>query len=950
MMKGETVIPDFSRRTFLKGTVALTLTLQRLHFPSAFAGGPSEPSAQSSPDMAAYRSWEDIYREKWTWDRIVHGTHLWANCAAACSWNLFVKDGVVWREEQAPVYNQTNPSLPDFNPRGCQKGGCYSSLMYSPSRLKYPMRRVGPRGSGKWEKISWDEALNEIADKMIDVCLEDGPQSIYWDFGNIDFGPGSAAQMRLFSLMGVPTPDMLAGTGDFPLGAAQTWGLVNVDGTADDWCHSDFILVWSMNPSYTRIPEAHFLWEARYRGTTVVSVAPDYNASTIHADLWINPRVSTDTALALSMAQVIVSEKLYKESYVQEQTDLPFLVREDTRCFLREKDLKEGGKEDVFYLWDTKTRALVEAPGTAGHRHATLRLDEVSPALHGRYWATLKSGQEVRVRPVFAVLEQHLAAYTPEKAEEVTGVGAELIRQTARRLAQAKAVTILASFGSCKHYHSDVMQRSMILLLALTGNQGKRGGGLRLSALWSLSGFEWLAGAHEPTFFQKLALRFYRPSVRMIEDHMAKFMKEEFPFYPNIPWLWMHGGLKEVLEKDHPQLGPALEEALSQDWLPLFPAREKDPKIFVATGANALRRWPVPQTIEKTLWPKLKLVFTVDFRLSTTALKSDIVLPAAGYYEKRGIKYAYTYLPYIVFGNKAVEPLGESKGEWEIYGLLARKIQERAKERGVGAYKSAVGKDKDLRKIYDVWSEEGKYPAEDDRPALDYIMKNSKSVVDCTWEEGVEKGAVRIQGVGMYGPGNATCSDFQAGETIYPSQWFVEQKEPWPTLTGRQQFYLDHPWFLAAGEELPAYSEPPAAGGEHPLRLTGGHTRWSIHAIWRDQSPLLRLQRGEPVAFMSAADAQARDVRDHDQVKVFNDVGSFQVHVKISPAVQPGQIVIYHAWEPYQFEKWNSTQDVIPSPFKPTHLVGNYGHIRYRGYYLSPGYTPRGTRVDVAKV
>lgn len=944
------MLSSVSRRSFLKGTVALTLALRRLRLPSAFAAASADTASSSALDIREYRSWEDLYRRKWQWDKIVHGTHLWANCASQCSWDLFVKDGVVWREEQAAVYDQTNPSLPDFNPRGCQKGGCYSTLMYSPSRLKYPLRRVGPRGSGKWEKISWDEAFDAIADQFIDACIEDGPQSILWDFGNIDFGPSTIAQMRFFSLLGVPTMDGLAGTGDLPIGAVQTWGLVNVDGTADDWCNSDLIFIWSMNPVYTRIPEAHFLWEARYRGATVVSVAPDYNASTIHADLWINPRVSTDTALALGMAQVIVQEKLYKEDYVREQTDLPFLVREDTKCFLREKDLKIGGKEDVFYLWDTKTKKIVDAPGSAGHRRATLRLDDVVPALTGRYWVTLANGREVRVRPVFTLLEERLASYTPERVAEVTGVSAEVIRETARRLGRAKAVTILASFGSCKHYHSDVLQRTMILLLALTGNQGKRGAGLRLSALWSLSGFEWLAGAHEPTWFQKLALRYYRPAVRTVEEHMAKFMKEEFPFQPNLPWLWVHGGLKEVLEKDHAQLGPAVDEALAREWMPIFPAPGKNPRIFVATGANALRRWPVPQSIEKAVWPKLKLVVTVDFRLSTTALKSDIVLPAAGYYEKRGIKYAYTYLPYIVFGEKAVDPLGEAKSEWEIYGVLAKRIQQRAKARGVGPYRNAVGKERDISKLYDKWSENGRFPVEDDRPTVEYIMKHSKAVIDCTWEQAVEKGAVRIQGVGHYGPGSAMCSDFQPGETIYPSQWFVEHKEPWPTLTGRQQFYLDHSWFLAAGEELPAYSEPPLSGGSHPLRLTGGHTRWSIHAIWRDQSPMLQLQRGEPVAYMSAADAQARGIGEHDRVKVFNDVGFFFVRVKISPAVQPGQIVMYHAWEPYQFEQWHGTQDVISTPFKKTHLVGDYGHIRYRGYYASPGYTPRGTRVEVVKV
>ena len=75
-----------------------------------------------------------------------------------------MKDGIVWREEQNAIYEPSEPGVPDFNPRGCQKGACYTTCMYEPSRLLHPLKRVGERGSGKWKRISWDEALGEIAD------------------------------------------------------------------------------------------------------------------------------------------------------------------------------------------------------------------------------------------------------------------------------------------------------------------------------------------------------------------------------------------------------------------------------------------------------------------------------------------------------------------------------------------------------------------------------------------------------------------------------------------------------------------------------------------------------------------------------------------------------------------------------------------------------------------
>jgi nitrate reductase alpha subunit len=159
----------------------------------------------------------------------------------------------------------------------------------------------------------------------------------------------------------------------------------------------------------------------------------------------------------------------------------------------------------------------------------------------------------------------------------------------------------------------------------------------------------------------------------------------------------------------------------------------------------------------------------------------------------------------------------------------------------------------------------------------------------------------------------ATCSDLKPDEAFHPFDWFVIDKEPWPTLTGRQQFYIDHDWYLEMGEEMPLHKDPPKAGGDYPLWITGGHTRWSIHAIWRTNRLMLRLQRAEPVAYINAQDAGRRGINDNDLIWVYNDVGGFKVHAKIAPSVQPGQVVVYHAWEPYQFEL-DGQPDRVPSP------------------------------------
>jgi DMSO reductase family type II enzyme molybdopterin subunit len=900
-----------------------------------------------------YRSWEDLYREKWTWDRVVKGTCNRADCIAACSLNLFVKDGIVWREEQNPIFPQTNKSVPDFNPRGCQKGICYSDLMYDPTRIKYPLRRVGERGSGRWQRISWEEALTEIADKIIDVCLEDGPECIVYDFGttNIDFGPGTPAEFHLTQELGVTTLDEWAGVGDLPMGAIQTWGLFNAEGTSDDWFNAETILVWLGNPVYTRVPDVHFMFEARYHGSRVITIAPDYNATAVHSDLWVNPRVGTDAALALALCHVIIEEKRYETRYVQEQTDLPFLVREDTRRFLRQSDLREGGKEDIFYIWDKKTNAVQEAPGTAGQETPSIDLGDLDPALEGRFEVQLADGSWVAVRPVFSLLRRRLVDYTPERAAEITGLSPNLIRRLAREIAESKSVLIFASWGACKHYHMDLIQRAMILLLALTGNTGRPGTGMRIGAWWNMS------LSYDKSVAALLDQQQERPKVREVERIIEGTARAATTMTPVMVWLYTHdegyARLVDTASYHDPEIKRPIREyvreALDKGWMPVHPKPGKKPRVFLYSGMNPLRRWPAPDVIREHLWSQLELIVTWEFRMSSSAMYSDIVLPAAGWHEKSGVKFCQSYVPYVCVGEQAVEPLYESKNEFDIMARLAATIERRAREREEGTYTDVFGRPYDLRDLARRWSFDGEFGEGDAEKALEMEFSISQPVRGSSWEEVAKHGAVRVKSTGSYGPITAMASDLKEDEPLYPFAWFVEGKEPWPTLTGRQQFYIDHPWFLEAGEDLPVHKEAPAAGGDYPLRLTGGHTRWSIHAIWRANRTLLRLQRGEPVMYINPRDAEARGLRDHDVAWVRNDLGAFKVHVKLAPGVQPGQVVMYHAWEPYQFEGWMSQQVVNPSPWKPLHLAGGYGQLHYRFALAQPSHVSRAVSVELEK-
>jgi len=322
-------------------------------------------------------------------------------------------------------------------------------------------------------------------------------------------------------------------------------------------------------------------------------------------------------------------------------------------------------------------------------------------------------------------------------------------------------------------------------------------------------------------------------------------------------------------------------------------------------------------------------------------MKADLILPAAGYYEKRGLKYAVALAPYVVPGDRAVAPLGESKPEWEVMALLAQRIQGRARERGI------AGAAADL---YDRFSQDGRYGPHDDVKLLDHILHGSSSTAGIGWQEALRKRAIRAKSIGGWGTTSGIGSEVEPQGSLSPSRIHVEQKHAWPTLTGRQQFYIDHPWFFEADEALPRWKPLPGSTDAYPVRLTGGHTRWSIHAIWRGEPHLLRLQRGEPAMWMASEDAAARGIGDNDFVRVYNDHGSFQVRARIAPSVAPGEAILYHAWEPYQFPDWRGNMEVTASPFKPVHLVDDYGHLRYRVFQSGIMHVPRGVPVQIARV
>ena len=948
-----------TRRSFITGSsAALALSLLQLR---AHAGSDGTSStAPSIPPAAAYRGFQDVYRQSWAWDHIGKSTHF-VNCwfQRGCSWNVYVKDGLVWREEQTAAYPQTNQEVPDFNPRGCNKGACYSDRMYDASRVTHPLKRVGKRGGGKWKRVSWQQAMREIGETCFDIIAEHGTGAVQFDEGTaITNGCNGLGLYRTFAILDTPFIDMNAECGDHHPGVYATTGKLIFSGSMDDLFYSDLILCWGSNPAVTQIPNAHFINEARYKGARVTTIAPDLNPSSIHADRWIAVKPGTDAALGLSAAHVLIEENLYDEAFVSEQTDMPLLLDKDTGRFLREKDLKADGAEDVFYLYDKRKKRIVEAP------KRSLKLHRIQPALEGEFAVETLNGP-VTATPVFAALRRHLSQYTPEAAAELTGVSSKTIREFAREVGNAKAAVLIAQASFSKYYHGVEMERAQILLLTLAGHIGKKGSGILGFPYIHPGGIDLLSGVSGSLTPRRALQELEKqlaPTVKKLEDagYTEEMIQYSFSRQQYIQagspstnlFFYFHGGLDGLYgssKKYDPymkrELGEYLEEAFAKKWQ-ADPSKVQ-PRAFLQVGGNTFRRMRGQDRLLDGFLPKLDLLVTVDWRMSYTATLSDYILPAAGWYEKDDITWSTPLAPFAHPVTKVVEPVAEARSDWAFHCLFLKELQTIAKERGVRTCRDRLGKERRIDQCYDEFTFQGRYTEDNPEDLLREIFKIATNLDGISWDEIKEAGFARYtsSGVGFLNSGNTM--DWNKGETLTANTWQTQKKHPWPTLTRRLQFCIDHPFYEELGEVLPVHKDDPAIGGDYPLHMVGGHSRWTIHSSWREQKHMLQLNRGRPTIFLSPRDAGSRGIEDGDMVRVFNDIGRFELAAKVSAATRPGTVIVYHAWEPYQFPGGKSHASAEPAPINPIQLSGGYFHLQPMLAAGAPGSPDRGTRVEV---
>ncbi|WP_456289798.1 nitrate reductase subunit alpha [Paenibacillus sp. AK002] len=363
------------------------------------------------------REWEDMYRKRWSHDKVVRTTHG-VNCTGSCSWKVFVKNGIITWENQQIDYPSCGPDMPEFEPRGCPRGASFSWYEYSPLRVKYPYMRgrlwhmwkealnehgdpiaawasivedptksksyKQARGKGGHVRVSWQEATKLIAAQLIYTIRKYGPDRI------AGFTPIPAMSMisyasgaRFISLLGGEMLSFYDWYADLPPASPQIWGEQTDVPESSDWYNAGYLIMWGSNVPLTRTPDAHFMTEVRYKGTKVVSVAPDYAENVKFADNWLAPNPGTDAAIAQAMTHVILKEFYHERqepmflNYAKQYTDMPFLILLDefeggykAGRFLRASDLGDASQHAEWkpVIIDENTNEIIVPNGTMGQR------------------------------------------------------------------------------------------------------------------------------------------------------------------------------------------------------------------------------------------------------------------------------------------------------------------------------------------------------------------------------------------------------------------------------------------------------------------------------------------------------------------------------------------------------------------------------------------------------
>ena len=522
-----------------------------------------------------------------------------------CAIKTIVKDGKIVRTEKADY------SGPEFcEGHICQKGLTAGRQPYNPNRLLYPLKRLGERGEGKWEQISWDQALDEIAAKLLELRDKYGPESlVIWNLpAGAPPSSGLLVQMpyRFGGLWGATDPLLSQGLDDGPMythfynfgPAGLTYFLID----PANFDSSDFIFVWGANPIENQMRITQHLVRARDNGAKIVDIGLVFDGTAGWSDEFIGVAAGSDGYLALAMANHIVSTGQHKPEFLIEHTIATYLVRLDDGQLLRDA-------QGNFQVWDKETGAAV---AVAGGKAA---IEAANPALLGSYTAL-----GVECKTAFQLLVERLSLYSLDKAEKISGVDRATIARLADEYAAAKNAYLLGALG-LRYINQGETYRSFYILGFLTGNLGRPGAGVTAELIPCC----YPTAFNDEVVTRPLGIDGNKTNCVRMHEFFEQVKADEIPYH-----------------------------------------------AFICSSGNPVHQNPNRARWDN-FFAKLDLIVDIDIWMTDTGEMADYLLPDCMPFERYDL-IATGFYNHVVLQEPAIEPQGAARDTVYLWSELARRV------------------------------------------------------------------------------------------------------------------------------------------------------------------------------------------------------------------------------------------------------------------------------------
>lgn len=769
-------------------------------------------------------------------------------CIANCGVLAHVKNGQVIKLEG-------NPEDPMSKGRMCGKGLAGIQALYHPNRNKYPLKRVGERGSNRWKRITWDEALETIAKKLMETREKYGAEAVFCSTGG-GGNPEIWSIARFCNIFGTPNwfepgcaqcylPRVLAytmmyGGTDPSIADSNALEIYFPDETP-----IKCLVLWGTDPSYS-CPSSggQAVVELRARGVKTVVIDPRLTPDGAKADVWLPVRPGTDVALMLAWIRYILDHELFDREFVMKWTNLPYLVDTETKMLVRGKVSTDPGVPDTFMVWDQNTNSMKEMAYPWDER--------LSPALFGTFTVNGKV-----YKTGAALLWERVQEYTLEKAAEICWIDASRIEKAIRIFTDNTPGGLALGVATDQTPNSVQAAMAAATIDLLMGNVERPG---------------------------SLLQRFRTSGVLKVPNYPVPVASKMLP--------------KGQLEK---RLGGNEYKGL-HIWYAGHPSSIRDavltgkpyqPRVWIDRSGNKLG-----VVAESKKWAQAmeKLDFIVHVYMYPTSFSAyaDILLPAQEWLETNMIVETCNKL----FARQAVTHLWETMDETLFWSRLAKKCAQLGHENCQKAFDPEfMGED------LAYWDSMNEF--------LDHFTKE----IGMTWKEFAAKAPFeympRDQWREYYVYKKTDEKTGKPGGFNTPSKKIELYLESMITLSRTGQPFAGTvlPPASKEYEPLPYYLEPYESpvrddriSREFPLVMTNGRVPFYHHSTLRNV-PAMREIYPVPEIWIHPLDGQKYGVADGDWTWVESDRGRIRAKACITLGIHPGVVCMERFWNPENLDK-----------------------------------------------